>query len=63
VKGFKNIYESFNKFIQGETISDYKCEGCNKKVDVTKRSYISELPNYLILYLQRICFDYDKFEN
>lgn len=44
-------------------ISEYKCEGCNKKADTTKRCYVSELPNYLILHLQRICFNYDKFEN
>ena len=39
------------------------CEGCNKKVDVTKRTLLSETPNVLIIHLQRILFDFDTFRN
>jgi ubiquitin carboxyl-terminal hydrolase 34 len=63
VKGQKTIQDSFKKFITGEVISDYKCDNCDKKTDTAKRCFISGLPNYLFLYLQRICFNYDKFEN
>lgn len=59
----KDIRESFNKFITGETISDYKCDNCQKKCDTTKRCLLSRLPNYLIIYLQRVCLNYDTMEN
>lgn len=60
IKGLKNIRESFGKFITGETISDYKCDSCQKKCDTHKRTLLSGLPNYLILYLQRVCLNYDN---
>ncbi len=63
IKGYKNIEESFRKFIHGEEISDYQCDFCNKKTDVVKSCYMAETPNYLVLHLQRMCFNYDKFEN
>ena len=63
VKTNKNIYESFEKFIGGEVISDYQCDNCNKKVDITKRCVISYLPNVLIVHLQRIVFDLDTLMN
>lgn len=49
--------------MQGEVISDYQCDACKKKTDVTKSCLLAKLPNYLIVHLQRMCFNYDKFEN
>lgn len=63
VKGFRNIDESFRKFISGETISDYRCDSCSQKCDTIKRCLLSGMPNYLIIHLQRICFNYDTFQN
>ena len=63
VKNLKTIYESFNKFISGEIISDYECSNCEKKVETTKKSTILELPNILILHLQRIVFNMDTYSN
>ena len=63
VKNLKTIYESFEKFITGETIEDYYCENCKKKNAITKRTCLSELPNVLIVHLQRIVFDLDTFMN
>jgi ubiquitin C-terminal hydrolase len=60
IKGFKNIYESFRKYIEGETISDYECDQCKDKCDVTKRSFLERTPNYFIIHLQRMCFNYDR---
>ena len=37
--------------------------GCNKKVDVSKRTLIAETPNVLIVHLQRIVFNFDTFQN
>lgn len=39
------------------------CEGCNKKVDVLKRSLLADMPNTLIVHLQRIVFSFDTLQN
>lgn len=51
VKDIKSVYDSLAKQVEGEVINDYQCEGCNKKVDVSKRVLITETPNVLILHL------------
>ena len=63
VKDIKSMEVSLKKMIEGETISDYTCEGCNKKVDISKRTLISQTPNVLIVHLQRIQFNFDTFKN
>jgi len=47
--------------VDGEVINDYECSGCKKKVDVSKRTLISQTPNVLIVHLQRIIFNFDTF--
>jgi ubiquitin carboxyl-terminal hydrolase 34 len=54
VKNSKTLSESFNRYILGELISDYKCDFCQKKVDVSKKTRISKAPHNLIIHLQRI---------
>jgi ubiquitin carboxyl-terminal hydrolase 34 len=61
VKELKGVYESLQKQIEGEVISDYECSGCKKKVDIHKRTLIAETPNILIIHLQRILFDFNTF--
>ena len=61
VKGLKSIEESLQKQVEGEIISDYQCDGCNRKVDLNKRTMIASTPNILIVHLQRICFNFDTF--
>ncbi len=51
VKNQKTLNESLTKFITGEIISDFKCENCEKKVDVEKKIFLKELPNVLIVHL------------
>jgi len=63
VKDFKSVEESLKAEVQGEKIDDYKCSGCNKKVEVTKRTLFAETPNVLILHLQRLVFNFDTFQN
>lgn len=63
VKNLNSITESLTQFIQGEDISDYNCEACKKKVNITKRVCLHELPNVLIVHLQRIIFDLDQLQN
>lgn len=63
VKDFKSVYDSLAKQVEGEVINEYQCDGCNKKVDVSKRVLIAETPNVLILHLQRIIFNFDTFRN
>jgi uncharacterized UBP type Zn finger protein len=45
------MHDSLAKLIEGEVINDYHCEGCKKKVDVSKRTLISSTPNVLIVHL------------
>ena len=63
VKGIGTLKESLEKFNKEELISDYFCNTCQKKVNIVKRVCISELPNILIVHLQRIIFNYDTFVN
>ena len=63
VKNSKSLHESFQKLIAGDTISDYQCEKCVKKVDITRRTVLSDLPNILIIHLQRIIFNFDTYAN
>ena len=54
VNELNNIEESLNKFISDEDIEDYFCSCCNKKVTLKKCSLIANLPNILIIHLNRI---------
>jgi ubiquitin C-terminal hydrolase len=63
VKDIKSMHESLQKNLEGEIINGYQCDGCNKKVDVSKRILISQTPNVLIVHLKRIVFNYDSFKN
>ena len=63
VKNSKSLFESFDRYISGEMINDYKCDFCEKKVDVSKRTRISKVPKNLIIHLQRIVFNLDIFIN
>ncbi len=54
---------SLQTLIDGETISDYECDTCKKKVDISKRILLSQTPNVLIVHLQRIIFNFDTFRN
>jgi ubiquitin carboxyl-terminal hydrolase 34 len=63
VKERKSVEESMKKNLEGEVISDYECPGCKKKVDITKRTLFSKTPNVFVIQLQRIIFDFDRFEN
>jgi ubiquitin carboxyl-terminal hydrolase 34 len=63
VKNFKNVKESLDKLTTQDIISDYKCEHCQQKCDVTKRPLVKECPNVLLVYLSRIIFDLDVLMN
>lgn len=57
------MQDSFNRYVSGELISDFRCDFCNKKVDVSKKTRISQPPRTLIIHLQRIVFNLDTFIN
>jgi ubiquitin carboxyl-terminal hydrolase 34 len=63
VKDLQSVNDSLEQLVKGEVISDFNCDGCNKKVDITKRTLIAETPNVLIVHLQRILFDFDTCQN
>jgi ubiquitin carboxyl-terminal hydrolase 34 len=63
IKNNKVLKDALDKIITPEKIEDYKCDTCNKKVTLTKKSSFIELPNVIIFHLQRICFNYDSLMN
>ena len=60
IENINNIHESLNKYISTDNIEDYTCGNCNKKVTLSKRSLISDLPNILIIHLQRILMNFEE---
>ena len=61
VKEQGSLADSLKKMTAKEEIEDYTCENCQKKVkSITKRTYFYELPEIIILNLQRIIFDPTK---
>ena len=63
MKNSKTLTDSFNRYALGELINDFRCDFCDKKVDVTKRTRISKIPKVLIIHLQRIVINYETFIN
>ena len=61
IKGNKTLDDCLEKFIREEKIEDFHCEKCDKKITHIKKVLIDKLPNILILYLQRIAFNYETF--
>ena len=52
VKNFKTVYEAMqDDYMRIETISDYKCDKCLKKVDITRQCSLHKLPNVFIFHL------------
>ena len=61
IKNVSNVDQCLNKFINEETIEDYHCEKCDKKITHIKHVLIDKIPNILIIHLQRIAFSYETF--
>ena len=62
MKNKKNIYQSLDTMIKGDTLDGdnaYFCERCNKKVSAVKRVCLKKLPDHLILTLKRFEFDFE----
>ena len=59
VKDLNTINESLKNYISEESIEDYKCSECNKSIILKKVSYISNLPNILIIHLNRLLINTD----
>ena len=62
VKNHDSLGDSLKKFNEKEHIEGYFCEKCNKKCKIGKRTYLSDLPEVVVLNLQRIIFDPTKGE-
>lgn len=63
VKGFKSLEESFNSYTDGEIISDFTCDNCNQKVDIQKNCSLVNMPNILMIHLQKIHFNVETLMN
>lgn len=63
MKNQSTLINSLDSFVSREEIQDYMCEGCNKRVDVNKRTLIASTPHVLFIHLQRFVFSMDTFQN
>ena len=63
VKNVKTLQESLNNFISEEVIEDYECQSCKKKVNLSKRTTFSKLPNVFFIHLKRFNFNYTTYQN
>ena len=59
IKNQSTFQEAMNKMISNSIIHGYLCERCQTRVDVTKQTLLSTLPNVLIVHLQRFTYDFD----
>lgn len=59
----KSVHESLQDMLKSEIISDFECDSCKKKVDITKRTLIANTPSVLFVHLQRLVFNFDTFRN
>lgn len=63
VKGNTTLFEALDNLIASDTINEFNCEHCARKVSVLKRTCLSQLPNILVVHLQRLLFNYDTMMN
>ena len=61
IKNASKVEKCLENFIKEETIEDYHCEKCDKKITNIKNVLIDKIPNFLIIHLQRITFSYETF--
>ena len=63
VKNMKTLKDSLEKYFNKEFIDGYECDGCKNKVKIEKRNILADLPNVLIVHLQRIFFNWEMNHN
>ena len=51
------MFSSLNDMTNGEIIDDFRCDGCEMKVQIKKKTVVKRLPNTMIVNLQRIAYD------
>ena len=61
IKNKNKLRDCLNGFIAEEKIEDYHCEKCDKKITHIKQVLIDQIPNILIIHLQRFVFNYTYF--
>jgi len=61
IKNQRTLDDSLDRFIAGSTICDYLCDNCKERIDATRRTLISTLPNVLIVHLQRFSYNFNTF--
>ena len=60
INNINNLKDSLEKFIISEYIDDFKCDFCNDKVKIQKRTTLCKLPNTLVIHLKRFYMNYEN---
>ena len=63
VENSKTLTHSLSRFIWAGVVPDLRCDFCDKKGNVTKRTRISATPKILIIHLLRIVLNLDTLAN
>lgn len=56
------IEKCFDQFIKHDTIEGYKCDHCKMKGDAKVQSFISRVPDILVIHLKRFNYSHGYFE-
>jgi uncharacterized UBP type Zn finger protein len=57
IENFKSLTKAIENYFKEEELSDYKCDQCNKRGNVVRKSTAVELPPVLMIQLNRYVFD------
>jgi len=49
----RSVQDCIGLFFEDELVSDYKCDGCNKRVQIIKSAELASAPDVLIIQLKR----------
>eukprot|EP00055_Hartaetosiga_balthica_P010709 m.46576 g.46576 ORF g.46576 m.46576 type:complete len:2422 (-) comp7278_c0_seq1:386-7651(-) len=55
-----NLLDSLENYVQGEELEGYRCEKCDEKRTITKRTCIKSAPRVLVFQLKRFDFDWER---
>ena len=60
INNINNLKDSLERLIISESIEDFKCDCCNDKVKIEKRTTLCKLPNTLVIHLKRFYMNYEN---
>ena len=63
VQNLPTMKESLESYVLGEKLSDFNCDACGKKTEITKRAVIGKLSRTMIFHLKRFELNWQTFQH